>query len=165
MKADPPGYLWSKYECFLMSGLWDIPHLRNLHAKLCREFHVRDSGRKDERKGENYIPLGINVGGINICSEIALNANFHFSHYKSMATAKATRVLIRLEQKTKLFIPPAYRCYMWNLVRIGFMASEEMSFENADGWRTDGRRMSAYTISSPMSLQLRWAKNLPFNLV
>ena len=28
------------------------------------------------------------------------------------------------------------------LVRIGFMASEEMSFENVD----DGRRMSVYTI-------------------
>ena len=24
MKADPPGCLWSKYECFLMSGWWDI---------------------------------------------------------------------------------------------------------------------------------------------
>ena len=27
---------------------------------------------------------------------------------------------------------PAYRCNMWNMARIGFMASEEMSFENAD---------------------------------
>ena len=27
---------------------------------------------------------------------------------------------------------------MWNLVRIGFMVSEEMSFENVDGqWTTD----------------------------
>ena len=48
---------------------------------------------------------------------------------------------------------------MWNLVRIGSMASEEMSFENVDGRRpTDRRRMPAYTISSPMSLWLRWAK-------
>ena len=40
------------------------------------------------------------------------------------------------------------------------MASEKMSFENADRWTdaADGRRMSAYTISSPMSIQLRWAK-------
>ena len=61
--------------------------------------------------------------------------------------------------KTQLFVPPAYRCYMWNLVRIGVMASEEMSFENVDGRRmTDGRRMPAYTISSPISLRLRWAK-------
>ena len=36
------------------------------------------------------------------------------------------------------------------------MASEEMYFENVDD---DGRRMPAYTISSPMSLRLRWAKN------
>ena len=35
-----------------------------------------------------------------------------------------------------LFLP-AYRCYnfMWNLVRIDFMASEEMSFES---WPDDG---------------------------
>ena len=59
MKADPPGYLWSKYECFLMSGSWDIPHLRNLHEKPCCKFHVCDRRtnewmniRTDERKGE-----------------------------------------------------------------------------------------------------------------
>ena len=57
MKADPPGYLWSKYECFLMSGSWDIPHLRNLHDKL-----VVNS--TNERKGENCFPLGITAGGI-----------------------------------------------------------------------------------------------------
>ena len=77
-----------------------------------------------------------------------------------LLVAKATRVLIRLEQKkkTQLFIPPAYRCYVWNLVkRIGFMASE-MSFENVDGqgW------MPAYTTSSPMSLRLRWANKMIF---
>ena len=45
---------------------------------------------------------------------------------------------------------------MWNVARIGFMASEEMSFESVD----DGRRMPAYTISSSMSPRLRWAKIL-----
>ena len=41
--------------------------------------------------------------------------------------------------KTILFVPHGYRCYMWNIVRIGFMASEEMSFENVDEgrWRMD----------------------------
>ena len=34
MKADPPGYLWSKYECFLMSGWWDILHSSCLNVKL-----------------------------------------------------------------------------------------------------------------------------------
>ena len=43
---------------------------------------------------------------------------------------------------------------MWNMERIGLMASEEMSFENVDGRRTDGRRtdgrrMPVYTINSP----------------
>ena len=27
---------------------------------------------------------------------------------------------------------PIYRCYMWNMERIGFTASEEKSFENVD---------------------------------
>ena len=34
MKANPPGYLWSKDECFLMSGWWDILHSSCLHVKL-----------------------------------------------------------------------------------------------------------------------------------
>ena len=77
--------------------------------------------------------------------------------------ALATRVLIRLGQKTIFFAPPAYRCYMWNMARIGFLASEEMSFENIDDDRwtttTDGWWMPAHTISSRMSLRLRWPKN------
>ena len=72
-----------------------------------------------------------------ICSETTINANFHISHYKSMI---ATRVLVRLEQKKKIFffVPPAYRCYMLNLVRISSIASVEMSFENVDGRTDDG---------------------------
>ena len=75
---------------------------------------------------------------LNICSETAEIANFHFSHYKSMET-----IICHSNQssypigtkKTILFIPPTYRCYVWNMARIGFMASEEMSFENVDdGW-------------------------------
>ena len=41
-----------------------------------------------------------------------------------------------------IFTPPPsapHRCYMWNMVKIGFTASEEMSFENVDR-QTDGRR-------------------------
>ena len=41
MKADPPGYLWSKYECFLMSGWRDIPHLRNVKVKLLKNPLMR----------------------------------------------------------------------------------------------------------------------------
>ena len=39
------------------------------------------------------------------------------------------------------------------MARIGFMASEKMSFENVDDGQmmTDGRGGHAYTISSPMS--------------
>ena len=30
MKANPTGYLWSKYECFLMSGCQDIDFYKTL---------------------------------------------------------------------------------------------------------------------------------------
>ena len=75
-----------------------------------------------------------------------------FSHYKSRATISchSNQFLSDWDKKkTILFVPPGYRCYMWNMVRIGFMSSEDISFENVDG-RTDGRRrrhrrMPAYT--------------------
>ena len=42
--------------------------------------------------------------------------------------------------KNITFVPPTYRCYIWNMERICPTALEEMSFENVDGRRTDGRR-------------------------
>ena len=53
-----------------------------------------------------------------------------------LKVAIATRVLIRLEQKTQLFVPPTFRCYILNMRRIGPVASEKKSFENVD----DGRQ-------------------------
>ena len=83
---------------------------------------------------------------------------FIFLHYKSMTTISCHNNQSSYPIGTKNNFnrpppPPAYRCYMWNMARIGFLASEKMSFENVDG-----RRMPAYTISSHMSLRLRWAK-------
>ena len=55
----------------------------------------------------------------------------------------------------QLFFPIGPGGCIWNLVAIGPVVSEEMSFEIVDGRRTDGRttdgRMTepAYTISSP----------------
>ena len=53
MKVDPPGYLWSKYECFLMSGWWDIPQLRNCNVKLWSNSsngtELKTNERTDER--------------------------------------------------------------------------------------------------------------------
>ena len=97
---------------------------------------------------------------LNICSETAKIATFHFSHYKSRETVNchSSQSSYPIGTKTQLFVPPSYRCYMWNKERMGFTAAEEKSFENIDG-RTNGRRMPAYTISSPMSIWLRWANN------
>ena len=60
------------------------------------------------------------------------------------------------------FVPASLGVSIWNLSSIGPVVSEEKMFENVDGrtddGRTDGRRSHWYTISSPMSLRLRWAK-------
>ena len=68
MKAHPPGYLWSKYECFLMSGWWDILHSSCFNVKLwshsMNPTKLRTDERTYERKDENYIPFGINAWGI-----------------------------------------------------------------------------------------------------
>ena len=60
----------------------------------------------------------------------------------------------RLEQKTQLFVPPIYTCYMWNMEMICFTASEEKSFENVDG-----RTMDAclyYKLTYEPSAQVSW---------
>ena len=54
------------------------------------------------------------------------------------------------------FVPASYGVSIWNLSLIGPVVSEKM-FENVGGRTTDGRRSDWYTISSPMSFQLRWA--------
>ena len=75
---------------------------------------------------------------LNICSKTTKIANFHFSHYKSMETISchSNQSSYPIGMKTIVFVPPTYRCYVWNIARIGFMASEEMSFENVDDGRT-----------------------------
>ena len=49
MKADPSEYLWSKYECFLMSGWWDILHSSCLQVKLWSYSTNRTEVRTNER--------------------------------------------------------------------------------------------------------------------
>ena len=64
MKADPPGYLQSKYECFLMSGWWDILHSSCFNVKLCEV--IPRTGQNYKWKDENYTPLCINAGSIKM---------------------------------------------------------------------------------------------------
>ena len=55
-----PGYLWSKYECFLMSSWWDILQSSCLHVKLWSNFTNRTEVRTNiwtERQK-------LNAGGI-----------------------------------------------------------------------------------------------------
>ena len=68
----------------------------------------------------------------------------------------------------QLFVPPIPGGYIWNLVTIGPVVSEEKSFEIVDGRRRttddDGRRTmtddgACLYYKLPRSLRLRWAKN------
>ena len=131
---------------------------------------------------EDYF-RNISVKNLNICSETAKISSFHFSHYKSMETVschsnqssypigththkkkqktknKKKKNNKKKKKKKKIRF---YRCYMWNMERIGSTASGK-SFENVDDGRKKGRRMPAYTISSPMSLRCRRANNKHIN--
>ena len=55
-----------------------------------------------------------------------------------------------------IFVPLTHGGSTKNLALIGPVASEEKMFESVD----DGQQMPTYTISSPMSLQLRRANNV-----
>ena len=57
----------------------------------------------------------------------------------------------------RTFIPPCKEGSTWNLASIGPVVSEEKMFENVD-IHTHGRQRPSYTMSSPVSLRLRWAK-------
>ena len=100
---------------------------------------------------------------LNICSETANIATFHLSHYKSMETISChsnqssypigTKKHNYLSPPPDLSPPPPdyLKCYMWNMERIGFTASEKKSIENVDG-RTDAWcLLPIFTISSPLS--------------
>ena len=132
---------------------------------LCCHGHQSNSAIWTNNSEEKYL---------NICSETAKNATFHFSHYKSKETISchSNQSSYAIGTKNTIIHPPApptpppppppiYRCYMWNMERIGFTASGEVVWKcwRTDGRQTDGRRMSTYTISSHMSLRLRWANN------
>ena len=52
-----------------MSGCWDIPNFRNFNVipwkgRKNEQTNEQMYSQTDERKDENYIPLGINAGGI-----------------------------------------------------------------------------------------------------
>ena len=55
----------------------------------------------------------------------------------------------------QLFFPKGLGSWIWNLVAIGPVVSEEKSFEIVDG-RTDDGAFPSYKL--PRSLRLRWAK-------
>ena len=61
----------------------------------------------------------------------------------------------------QLFVPPIPWGYIWNLVTIGPVVSEEKSFEIVDGRRRTTMDDGAYLYYKlPRSLRLRWAKKV-----
>ena len=77
---------------------------------------------------------------LNVCSETAKIATFHFSHYKSMETVSFHSNQSSYLIGTKTIIrSPISRCYVCNMERINFTASEGTSLENVDEGRIDDR--------------------------
>ena len=67
MEVDPPGYLWSKYELFeRYTPLEKLSRnsVKNFVVNSTNMTDMRTDVQMDEQKGENYIPLDINAGGI-----------------------------------------------------------------------------------------------------
>ena len=76
-----------------------------------------------------------------------------FFHYKSMGTISCHSNQSPYPTGIKnIFVPPTYRCFVRNMERIGLEASEEMSFENVDRRRTDGRRTPDTCISYKLTM-------------
>ena len=121
-------------------------YLRECTVKRLQQKKVFFSGPLNEHFCKSFV-----------CNEIAVNVNFHFfPHYKlkSMATISchSNQSFYQIGTKTIVFVPHAYSCYVWNLVMISFMASEQMLFENVDRWWTDNGCLPIF--------QLRWANNI-----
>ena len=73
--------------------------------------------------------------------------NFHFSHYKSMETISCHSNQSSYRTGTKntiiCWVPPTYRCCMWNMKRICFRGDAVWKcWQTTDGWR-----IPSYTIS------------------
>ena len=69
------------------------------------------------------------------------NCHFHFSHYKSMETischSNQSSYPIGTKRNT-IIVPPKYRCFTWNMERIGFRGEVVWKC-----WPTDGRTTDA----------------------
>ena len=132
MKADPPRYLWSKYECFLMSGWWDIPHSSCFNVKLWSNStngtKLRTNIRMDERKDENNTPLGINARGIikakaeqqqHIIKRKTLEKNpenHAVNHYLSHITRKPVfRILLPAKTLNNKGLIKLCKCASWSV--------------------------------------------------
>ena len=98
---------------------------------------------------------------LNICSETAKIANFHFSYYKSMETISchSNRSSYPVGTKNILIRSPHLQ-----MLYVKYGKNRLHGFRGDLIWKcwrmTDTWRMPAYNTSSPMSLLLRWAKNL-----
>ena len=100
MEAHPPGYLWSKYECFLMSGWWDLLHSSCLHVKLWSNSmngtEVPTNEQTYEWKDENYIPLGKN--GQYYEFSWFCSFGYHFASFKTQQVFLACPTEISVNQ-------------------------------------------------------------------
>ena len=75
-------------------------------------------------------------------------------------------LVIRPGPVEQIFVAPSHRCFIWNLTLIGPVVCEEKMLKMLTTYiHTDRRQRHTYPISSPLSLQLRWAKTCLFLFV
>ena len=126
----PPYDFWDK-------GFWIFFRKFTLYVAMATKFSDLDKIHMNHRRllKKHFCKKK----NLNICSETAKIANFHFSQCKAMETISCHSNQSSYPIGTKnILIHSPHLCYMWNMERIGFTASEEKSFENVDGRTRDG---------------------------
>ena len=116
---------------------------RKMQGKLVQQAHWANEIAVEEHE-HVVIKLASDSDSSSDTDTIVGLRAYKFSLYWSNQSSYSIRT------KNTIFVPPTYRCYMWNIKRIVRRSCLKML--------TDRRRMPTYTISSPMSLRLRWAK-------
>ena len=94
MKAGPPGFIWSKYECFLMSGCRDM---KNLNIKQC-DMDANDQGDYNSSPCTSYRRAkkdsGLSLGG-DLGGKVS---HWHFSLFWAVKMYRTYREIENLDK-------------------------------------------------------------------
>ena len=132
--------MYAKFQCHPRYGFWEeflLIFFENLPVIWPRQpIKLSDLNKSHKKWGGLLNKYIWGKKKSNISKVTAEIVNFHFSHYKSMGTAI---------------------CEIWN--ELESQLQRRSRFISDDGGRFDW-----YTMSSPMSPRLRWAKHSNFKM-